>query len=66
MLADAAGRPLASWQALKDAVTGTGAEAEAALADAAGSADAAGRLDDTDDRSRWRGRRCAQRRGSGG
>jgi len=40
MLADAAGRPLASWQALKDAMTGTGAEAEAALADAAGSADA--------------------------
>jgi hypothetical protein len=40
MLADAAGRPLASWQALKDAVTGTGTEAEAALADAATSADA--------------------------
>jgi hypothetical protein len=40
MLADAAGRPLASWQALKDAVTGTGTEAEAALADAAASADA--------------------------
>jgi hypothetical protein len=40
MLADAAGRPLASWQALRDAATGTGAEAEAALADAAGSADA--------------------------
>jgi hypothetical protein len=35
MLADAAGRPLASWQALKDAVTGTGGEAETALADAA-------------------------------
>src|SRR5690606_21179643 len=34
MLADAAGRPLASWQALKDAVTGTGTEAETALADA--------------------------------
>jgi hypothetical protein len=32
MLADAAGRPLASWQALKDAVTGTGTEAETALA----------------------------------
>ncbi|MDP2739257.1 MAG: phage tail tape measure C-terminal domain-containing protein [Pseudorhodobacter sp.] len=48
MLADAAGRPLASWQALKDAVTGTGAEAEAALAGAAGSADAlAAGLDDT-------------------
>jgi hypothetical protein len=40
MLADAAGRPLASWQALKDAVTGTGTEAETALADAAGAADA--------------------------
>ena len=40
MLADAAGRPLASWQALKDAVTGTGTEAEAALADAASAADA--------------------------
>ena len=40
MLADAAGRPLASWKALKDAVTGTGTEAETALADAATSADA--------------------------
>ena len=40
MLADAAGRPLASWQALKDAVTGTGTDAETALADAAGAADA--------------------------
>ena len=40
MLADAAGRPLAIWQALRDAVTGTGTEAEAALADAASSADA--------------------------
>lgn len=40
MLADAAGRPLASWQALKDAVTGTEAEAETALSDAAASADA--------------------------
>jgi hypothetical protein len=40
MLADAAGRPLASWQALRDAVTGTGTEAGAALADAASSADA--------------------------
>jgi hypothetical protein len=40
MLADAAGRPLASWQALRDAVTGTGSDAEAALADAASSADA--------------------------
>jgi hypothetical protein len=40
MLADAAGRPLASWQALRDAVTGTGSDAETALADAASSADA--------------------------
>ena len=40
MLGDAAGRPLASWQALKDAVTGTGTEAETALADSAGAADA--------------------------
>ncbi len=48
MLADAAGRPLASWQALRDAVTGTGTEAETALADAAASADALGlELDET-------------------
>ena len=48
MLADAAGRPLASWQALQDAVTGNGTDAEAALADAAGSADALNtELDDT-------------------
>ncbi|TYB86022.1 phage tail tape measure C-terminal domain-containing protein [Oceaniovalibus sp. ACAM 378] len=48
MLADAAGRPLASWQALRDAVTGTGSEAEVALADAASSADAlAAGLNDT-------------------
>lgn len=48
MLADAAGRPLASWQALRDAVTGTGSEAEAALIDAANSADAlAAGLNDT-------------------
>jgi len=40
MLADAAGRPLARWQALRDAVTGTGSEAETALADATSSADA--------------------------
>jgi hypothetical protein len=49
MLADAAGRPLASWQALRDAVTGSGVEAEAALADAAASADALGlELDETE------------------
>ncbi len=48
MLANAAGRPLASWQALRDAATGAGTEAEIALADAATSADALGReLDDT-------------------
>ncbi|NAZ38204.1 phage tail tape measure C-terminal domain-containing protein [Rubellimicrobium sp. CFH 75288] len=48
MLADAAGRPLASWQALKDAVTGTGVDAETALADAAAAAGALGEeLDDT-------------------
>lgn len=48
MLADAAGRPLASWQALKDAVTGTGGDAETALADAAAAAGALGEeLDDT-------------------
>jgi hypothetical protein len=48
MLADAAGRPLASWQALRDAVTGTGTEAGTALADAATSADALGlELDET-------------------
>ena len=38
MLSDAASRPMASWQALKDAVTGTGDEAGVALDDAAGSA----------------------------
>jgi hypothetical protein len=48
MLADAAGRPLASWQALRDAVTGAGTDAETALADAATLADALGlELDDT-------------------
>jgi hypothetical protein len=40
MLTDAATRPLAAWQALKDAVTGSGTEAETALTDAATSADA--------------------------
>jgi len=48
MLTDAATRPLAAWQALKDAVAGSGTEAETALADAANSADAlAAGLDDT-------------------
>jgi hypothetical protein len=53
MLADAAGRPLASWQALKDAVTGSSAEAEAALADAAAAAAALG--DEFDDTGRAAG-----------
>ncbi|WP_423206990.1 phage tail tape measure protein [Paracoccus yeei] len=48
MLTDAATRPLAAWQALKDAVTGSGTEAETALTDAATSADAlAAGLNDT-------------------
>jgi len=48
LLSDAAGRPLASWQALRDAVTSTGTKAEAALADAAASTNALGlELDDT-------------------
>ncbi len=38
MLSDAASRPMASWQALKDAVTGSGDEAGDALDDATGSA----------------------------
>jgi hypothetical protein len=42
MLADAAGRPLASWQALKDAVTGAGDEGEDALDRATDTADALG------------------------
>lgn len=44
MLADAAARPLQSWQALKDAVAGAGTEGEAALD---GAADAADRLDES-------------------
>lgn len=48
MLADAAGRLLTSWQALRDAMTSSGTEAETALADAATSADALGlELDET-------------------
>lgn len=48
MLTDAATRPLAAWQALKDVVSASGTESETALTDAATSADAftAG-LDDT-------------------
>lgn len=44
MLADAAARPVQSWQALKDAVAGAGSEGEAALD---GAADAADRLDES-------------------
>ena len=44
MLADAAARPMQSWQALKDAVAGAGTEGEAALDEASGAAD---RLDDS-------------------
>jgi len=40
MLADAAGQPLSSWQALRDAVTDSGVEAGTALTDATNSADA--------------------------
>ena len=48
MLSDAADRPLVSWQALKDAVTRTGTEAETALGEAGASADAlAAGLNDT-------------------
>jgi hypothetical protein len=48
MLADAAGRPLASWQALREAMTRTGADAEAALVGAAAAAATLGdALDDT-------------------
>jgi lambda family phage tail tape measure protein len=44
MLADAAARPMQSWQALKDAVAGAGTEGEAALD---GATDAADRLDES-------------------
>ncbi len=48
MLTDAATRPLAAWQALKDAVSASGTEAETALTDTATYADAlAAGLDDT-------------------
>ena len=42
MLADAAGRPLASWEALKAAMTGTGADSEDALNRSGDAADALG------------------------
>jgi hypothetical protein len=44
MLADAAARPMQSWQALKDAVAGAGTEGETALD---GAAEAANRLDES-------------------
>ena len=44
MLADAAARPMQSWQALKDAVAGAGSEGEAALD---GATEAADRLDES-------------------
>lgn len=48
MLSDAASRPMASWQALKDAVTGAGDATETSLDGTATSADAlAAGLDDT-------------------
>ena len=48
MLSDAVSRPMASWQALKDAVTGAGDATETSLDGAATSADAlAAGLDDT-------------------
>jgi hypothetical protein len=63
MLDDAAGRPLANWQALKDAMTGTGAEAEAALAGAAAAASALG--DELDDTGSAAGRTGAAGRAAG-
>jgi hypothetical protein len=63
ILADAAGRPLASWQALKDAMTGTGADAEAALAGAAVAASALG--EELDDTSGTAGRAGAAGRAAG-
>ena len=56
MLAQAADRPLASWQALKDAVAGAGSDAEAALGAAGTAADGLGaELDDTADAARGAG-----------
>lgn len=40
MLSDAAARPLASWQALQDAIASTGTEADTALTNASSAADA--------------------------
>jgi hypothetical protein len=40
MLAEAAGRPLAGWKALKEAVTGTGTDGEAALSEASDASEA--------------------------
>ncbi|WP_333827591.1 phage tail tape measure C-terminal domain-containing protein [Pararhodobacter sp.] len=63
MLADAVGRPLASWQALRDAMTGSGADAEAALAGAAAAASALG--DELDDTGSAAGRAGAAGRAAG-
>ncbi len=51
MLADAAGRPLGSWEALKAAVTGTGADSEDALNRAGEAADGLGESFDEAGRS---------------
>ncbi|MFN4100136.1 MAG: phage tail tape measure C-terminal domain-containing protein [Pararhodobacter sp.] len=63
MLADAAGRPLASWQALRAALTGSGTEAETALADAAAAASSLG--DEFDNTGRAAGRAGAAARAAG-
>ncbi|SIS92085.1 phage tail tape measure C-terminal domain-containing protein [Phaeovulum vinaykumarii] len=56
MLSDAGGRPLASWQALKDAVARTGTDAETALTSATGAADdLASGLDETAEAARGAG-----------
>ncbi|ODM43026.1 phage tail tape measure C-terminal domain-containing protein [Cereibacter johrii] len=61
MLSDAAGHPLASWQALKDAVTRTGTDAETALTGATGAADGLGaELDETAEAARGAGAAAAE------
>ena len=52
MLSNAASRPMAAWQALRDAVSGTGEEGAAALDSAAQSAERLnGALEDTEDQA---------------
>jgi hypothetical protein len=52
MLSDAASRPMTAWQALKDAVSGTGEEGAAALDSAADSADRFnGALEETEEQA---------------